>query len=102
MWFVTYYSINFIREVGKNGTETIRMVGSNMSPSGIALEEGVVAICTKNLDKIVKVDKDAMTVTIQVGVTIGKKINQESLTFTIRTQEDQLNQMEAITDNFLI
>jgi len=51
----------------------VRIVGSNMSPQGLALEDGVVAVSTKSLNKVLSVDKDNMRVTIEPGVKIGKR-----------------------------
>lgn len=49
----------------------IRPVGTALSPNGIAMcEEGMVSLT--HVDKILKVDKDKMTVTVEAGARVSQ------------------------------
>jgi L-galactono-1,4-lactone dehydrogenase len=49
----------------------VRPLGSALSPNGIGFHPGGMVSLT-NLDKIIKVDKDAMTVTVQAGARVSQ------------------------------
>lgn len=49
----------------------VRPLGSALSPNGIGFHPGGMVSLT-NLDKIIEVDKDAMTVTVQAGARVSQ------------------------------
>lgn len=49
----------------------VRPLGSALSPNGIAFHPGGMVSLT-NLDKVIKVDKEAMTVTVQAGARVSQ------------------------------
>ena len=58
-----------------NNTKTpIRPLGSALSPNGIAFHPGGMVSLT-NLDKIVAVDKENMTVTVQAGARVSQVVD---------------------------
>ncbi len=63
--------------VKSNGQAKIRAVGSNMSPNGVAAADGVVAISTKKLDKVLEVDaaEGRERVRTQTGVKIERLLD---------------------------
>lgn len=54
----------------------VRPLGSALSPNGIGFHPGGMVSLT-NLDKIIKVDKDAMTVTVQAGARVSQVRSME-------------------------
>ena len=64
--------VSLVDEAYRNGTH-IRPVGSALSPNGLAFDpRGMV--CLSNLDKIISVDKENMTVTVQAGARVSQVI----------------------------
>lgn len=62
-----------VAECHKNG-QVIRPVGSALSPNAIAFnQEGMVSLA--NLDRIVHIDKDNMTVTVEAGARVSQVID---------------------------
>jgi L-galactono-1,4-lactone dehydrogenase len=55
----------------------VRPLGSALSPNGIGFHPGGMVSLT-NLDKIVEVNKDAMTVTVQAGARVSQVSTIES------------------------
>ena len=51
----------------------VRPLGSALSPNGIAFHPGGMVSLT-NLDKVIRVDKDHMTVTVQAGARVSQVI----------------------------
>jgi L-galactono-1,4-lactone dehydrogenase len=49
--------------------QTVRPLGSSLSPNGIALnEDGMISMA--NLDKVLEVDTDKKTITVQAGIPV--------------------------------
>jgi L-galactono-1,4-lactone dehydrogenase len=64
--------ISLVADAYRNGTH-IRPVGSALSPNGLAFDpRGMV--CLSNLDKIIEVNKEDMTVTVQAGARVSQVI----------------------------
>lgn len=58
-----------VRECHSRG-QTIRPLGSSLSPNGIALNsEGMISIV--NLDKVLDIDTEKKTITVQAGITVN-------------------------------
>lgn len=63
---------SLVADAYRNGTH-IRPVGSALSPNGLAFDpRGMV--CLSNLDKIIDVNKEDMTVTVQAGARVSQVI----------------------------
>lgn len=61
-----------VAEAYRNGSH-IRPVGSALSPNGLAFDpRGMV--CLSNLDKIIDINKENMTVTVQAGARVSQVI----------------------------
>lgn len=52
----------------------IRPVGSALSPNGLAFDSRGM-VCLSNLDKIVEINKDEMTVTVQAGARVSQVLD---------------------------
>jgi L-galactono-1,4-lactone dehydrogenase len=64
--------VSLVADAYRNGTH-IRPVGSALSPNGLAFDpRGMV--CLSNLDKIIEVNKEDMTVTVQAGARVSQVI----------------------------
>ena len=51
--------------------QTVRPLGSSLSPNGIALnEDGMISMV--NLDKVLEIDTENKTVTVQAGITVQR------------------------------
>lgn len=64
--------ISLVADAYRNGTH-IRPVGSALSPNGLAFDSRGM-VCLSNLDKIIDVNKDDMTVTVQAGARVSQVI----------------------------
>jgi hypothetical protein len=59
-----------VKECHRRG-QAIRPLGSSLSPNGIALNEaGMISMA--NLDKVLDIDTDKMTITVQAGITVQR------------------------------
>jgi L-galactono-1,4-lactone dehydrogenase len=59
-----------VRECHAKG-RTVRPLGSSLSPNGIALnKEGMISMV--NLDKIIDIDVQKKTITVQAGITVSR------------------------------
>jgi hypothetical protein len=59
-----------VRECHRRG-QAVRPLGSSLSPNGIAFNEaGMISIA--NLDKVLNIDTDKMTITVQAGITVQR------------------------------
>lgn len=54
-----------------NRKQTVRPLGSSLSPNGIALnEDGMMSMA--NLDRVLQIDPEKKTVTVQAGITVQR------------------------------
>ena len=61
-----------VRECHEKG-QGLRPLGSSLSPNGIALnEEGMISMV--NLDRVLNIDEEKKTITVQAGITVSKVV----------------------------